>query len=64
MKQEKSWYQSKTKWAGILVGLQFAIPGFIAWLSGTGAFPLVGIYAAVVAILAVFGIRDLPVLNK
>lgn len=64
MTQEKkiSW-KSKTKWAGVLTGLGISIPGLVAWLNG-GDFPLREIYSSVVVILAVFGIRDLPVLNR
>jgi len=60
---KKPWYTSKTKWAGILAGVGLIIPGVVAWLQG-GAIPLVDLWAGVVAILAVFGVRDLPVLNK
>lgn len=60
---QKDWYKSKTKWAGILAGLGLVLPGLINWLNG-GSFPLGQVWAATVAILAVLGIRDLPVLNK
>lgn len=60
---KKDWYKSKTKWAGILTGLGIVLPGLINWLNG-GQFPLGQAWAATVAILAVLGIRDLPVLNK
>ena len=62
MAQNKNWYQSKTKWAGILAGVGLALPGIIAWLNG-GGFPLASIWAGAIAILGVFGIRDLPALN-
>lgn len=57
------WYKSKTKWAGILAGLGLALPSIITWLNG-GGFSLTGIWEGVVAILGVFGIRDLPFINK
>ncbi len=60
---KKAWYASKSKWAGILTGVGIAMPGIIAWLND-GNFPLMGIYSACVAVLAVFGIRDLPILNR
>ena len=63
MAQNKKWYKSKTKWAGLLAGIGVALSGAVSWLNG-GAFPLVDLYAALVAVLAVFGIRDLPLLNK
>lgn len=61
-KQDKAWYQSKSKWAGILTGVGFILPGVINMLNG-GGFPLGEVWIGVTAILAVFGIRDLPVLN-
>lgn len=60
---QKKWYESKTKWAGILTGVGIILPGIIRWLNG-GSIPIGEIWAGVVAILGVFGIRDLPVLNK
>ncbi|KKL96643.1 hypothetical protein LCGC14_1842410 [marine sediment metagenome] len=54
---------SKSKWAGILGGLSVATPGIISWLNGNG-FGLQEIWAGLIVILAVFGIRDLPVLNR
>ncbi len=64
MEQEKkAWYESKTKWAGILAGIGIVIPGVISFLEG-GSFPIGEVWAGVVAILGVMGIRDLPVLNK
>ena len=60
---KKRWFESKTKWAGILTGVGLVIPGLVNWLNG-GTFPLVELYQGLIAILAVFGIRDLPVLNK
>ena len=61
--EKKPFWKSKTKWAGILTGLGLAIPGIVRWLNGEG-FPLVEMYTAVIAILAVMGIRDLPILNQ
>lgn len=60
---KKPWYQSKSKWAGILGGLSIAAPGIISWLNGSG-FGLQEIWAGAIVILAVFGIRDLPILNR
>lgn len=62
MGNDKAWYASKTKWAGLLGGLTIALPGVISWLSGTG-FDYTTILTGITAILAVFGIRDLPILN-
>ncbi len=63
MAQQKKWYKSKTKWAGVLAGVGVALAGVTGWLNG-GVFPLVDLYYALIAVLAVFGIRDLPLLNK
>jgi len=60
---EKNWYQSKTKWAGLLAGVGLIIPGLVNWLNG-GNIPIADVWTGIVAILAVFGIRDLPILNK
>lgn len=58
----KPWYASKTKWAGILGGIAIALPGIASWLNGSG-FQYESILVGVTAILAVFGIRDLPFIN-
>ena len=60
---KKPFWMSKTKWAGILGGLSIASPGIISWLNGNG-FGLQEIWSGLIVILAVFGIRDLPVLNR
>lgn len=57
-----NWYASKTKWAGIVGGLALALPGILSWLNGAG-LGYKSILEGVAAVLAVFGIRDLPVLN-
>jgi len=56
----KSWFRSKTKWAGVLTALSFVIPALISWLNGEVSFGsiLPEIYTAIIAILAIFGIRD------
>ena len=60
---KKPWYQSKSKWAGILAGAGVIIGGLVSWLNGA-PFPITEIYTGIIVILAVFGIRNLPVLNK
>ena len=60
---KKKWWKSKTKWAGILTGVGMALPGIISWLNGDG-LEISQIWAGAVTILAVFGIRDLPFINK
>ena len=50
---EKLWYQSKTFWGGILLGIEgglLALPG--AWIWPEAALTAVGIW------LTVFGFRD------
>ena len=51
----KEWYKSKTNWAGILAGLSTIVAGWPDWQLVTGG---------VVVILAVLGIRGLPILNR
>lgn len=61
--ESKQWFKSKTKWAGIVAGIGLILPGIVNWLNG-GQFPMGQVWAGVVAILGVLGIRDLPVLNQ
>ncbi len=64
MTQElKAWYLSKTKWAGILTGVGLIVPGIVSWLNG-GSVPIHEIWLGAATILTVFGIRDLPILNR
>lgn len=63
---EKNWYKSKTKIGGALIGigaLLGTVGGFL-----TGAIePMSAIQAVIVelgAIAVIFGIRDLPFINK
>lgn len=63
VEKTKQWYKSKTKWAAILGGLMVAAPGVISWLEG-GDIGLMQILEGAALILAVFGIRDLPIINK
>lgn len=58
-----NWYKSKTKWAGILVGVSLALPSIIGYLNGSG-LDITGIWQGIVAILGVFGLRDALDLNK
>ena len=62
-KEVKVWYKSKSKWAGILAGISLIMPGLIAWLEG-GVFPMADLWMGATAVLAVFGLRDLPFVNK
>lgn len=65
-KGKNPWYTSKTKWAGLLLGISAifgtlgtALQGDMQWT--TALTQLVG---EVGGVLAVFGIRDLPFINK
>jgi len=63
VKGNEPFWKSKTKMAGILAGVGIALGGLIGWLN-TGVVPIAELWSAAIAILAVFGIRDLPVLNR
>ena len=63
---DKNWYQSKTKWAALLIGVSAALGTVGSYLSGNvdvgTAFNR--LLLEVGSILGVFGIRDLPFVNK
>jgi len=64
--EKKSWYQSKTKWAALFIGLAPVLSVIGGMMNGsidvtTGITQL---SAGVGVILGVFGIRDLPFINK
>lgn len=63
IKRNEPFYKSKTKWAGILTGIGIMLPGVISWFNGNG-LGIPQIWTGITAILMVFGIRDLPALNK
>lgn len=66
MQTEKKWYQSKTKWAAILIGIGPVIVTVGSILNGSIDF-MTGIQSLapqVGVVLAVFGVRDIPFLNK
>lgn len=62
----KVWYKSKTKWAALLIGAGPILATIAAVLNGQAnimtALPV--LTAQVGVVLAVFGIRDLPFINK
>lgn len=63
---EKKWYQSKTKWSAILIGLGPVLATVAGIINGSldigsGVFAL---SSQIGVVLAVFGIRDLPFINK
>lgn len=63
---EKSWYKSKTKVGGLLIGLSAILGTVGGYLTGTINLAS-GIQALVTEIgivAAVFGVRDLPFINK
>ena len=63
---EKSWYQSKTKLGAGLVGLSAVLGTLGGWLSGSidAGSALTALIAEVGVVLAVFGVRDMPFVNK
>ena len=65
-KEEKKWYQSKTKVSAVLIGLS-AVFGTVAGIIIGNIPVIVGLQTIVVEagmILGVFGLRDLPFVNK
>ena len=62
--EKKPWYRSKTKWAGVLGGVGLVTGGLVSWLNGESSFPIADLYQALVVVLAVFGIRNIPAFNK
>ena len=64
--QKKPWYRSKTKWGALLIGLAPVLMTVGNLLSGNvdivSSFP--SLMTQIGVILAVFGIRDLPFINK
>lgn len=63
---KKPWYKSKTKWSAILLGGSVVLATVGGVLSGSIEF-MTGIKALIpqiAIILAVFGVRDLPFINR
>ncbi len=60
------WYQSKTKWAGLLIGLSAVFGTVASFLNGNLnlASAFMTLTTEVGVILGIFGIRDLPFINK
>jgi len=63
---EKPWYKSKTKIGATLVGLSAIIGTVGGWLQGSiePGTAVTALMAQVGVILAIFGVRDLPFINK
>ena len=63
---DKPWYKSKTKIGTALVGLSAVIGTLGGWLSGTiePNQAITSLIAELGVVLAVFGVRDLPFVNK
>jgi hypothetical protein len=66
MSSGKPWYKSKTKWGAFLVGLAAIVGTVGGWLSGAADLnsTILALVTEVGAVLAVFGVRDLPFINK
>ena len=62
----KPWYKSKTKIGAALVGLSAVIGTIGGWLQGSiePGTAVMALMAQIGVILAVFGVRDLPFVNK
>lgn len=65
MIKEKKWYQSKTKWAALFIGVGPVLATIGAVLNGQANFmtALPVLTAQVGVVLAVFGIRDWNIIN-
>ena len=63
---DKPWYKSKTKIGAALVGLSAVIGTLGGWLSGTiePSQAIISLIAELGVVLAIFGVRDLPFVNK
>lgn len=63
---DKPWYKSKTKIGATLVGLSALIGTVGGWLSGTiePGQAIMSLIAEIGVVLTVFGVRDLPFVNK
>jgi len=63
---EKPWYKSKTKVGTALVGLSAVIGTVGGWLQGSiePGTAVTALIAQIGVILAIFGVRDLPFVNK
>ena len=64
--EKKDWYKSKTKWGALLVGLGIVLGTVGSMVNGTLNYGagITALLTEIGAILAVFGIRDLPFINK
>ena len=63
---EKPWYKSKTKIGAALVGLSAIIGTVGGWLQGSiePGIAVTALMAQIGVVLAIFGVRDLPFVNK
>ena len=66
MTKEKKWYQSKTKISSVIIGVS-AILGTVGGFMTGSISSIAAVQSLMIeigAILFVFGIRDLPFVNK
>ena len=63
---EKPWYKSKTKIGAALVGLSGIIGTVGGWLQGVidPGTAVTALIAQIGVVLTIFGVRDLPFVNK
>ena len=66
MSSGKPWYKSKTKIGAALVGLSAIIGTVGGWLSGAivPSVAMTSLIAEIGVVLTIFGVRDLPFVNK
>ena len=62
---KKKWYQSKTKWAALLIGIGPVLATVGGMLQGSVDFSsgILQLTVELGIVLGIFGIRDLPFIN-
>ena len=66
MAKQKKWWQSKTKVGALLIAVGPVLATVGGFLAGSVDFPtaVIDLSTQIGAVCAVFGVRDLPFINK
>ena len=66
MTQEKKWYQSQTKIGSVIIGIATILGTVGSWMTGAIGTPVAfqALVTEVGAVWLMFGLRDLPFVNK